>query len=171
MMSLIDQQKKDVNPRNTLDLFPTLQARTRTRREPIILMETKELENSRLYWQHCLVRVIMDFRRFLVRTIQRIINRAQRLKDRVIMVGKANNNYVIHFNNAHDLHFIWQHGSWSLKGAFMAMDIWRPNIVLSVVNLPIILIWVQLWGLPLKYQILIVVQCLTQTMGVVSYLD
>ena len=82
----------------------------------------------------------MDFKRFSVRTVQQIINRAWRLRDKITLVGKANNNYVIHFNNVHDFNFMWQHGPWSLNGALMAMDIWRPNLILIEVYLPLILI-------------------------------
>ena len=74
---------------------------------------------------------------FFVRTVQRIINR-------VSIVERAENNYVLHFNNSNDQHFIWQHSPWSLEGALMAIDLWRPNTVLSLVSLPLIPIWVPL---------------------------
>ena len=84
-------------------------------------------------------------------TIQKIINRAYRLKDRVIVVGQVDNNYVLHFNDSNDLHFIWLRSPWSLEKALMVVDVWRPKTVLNNVNLPMTLIWVQLWGLPLEY--------------------
>ena len=144
--------KEEANPSNIFGMFPAPQARPRAKWGPIIPMDTEELEHPCLFWKNCFIAILMNIRRFFVRTVQQIINRAWRLRDRVIVVGRANNNYVIQFNNVHDLNFMWQHGPWSLDGALMAMDIWRPNLILSEVYLPLIPIWVQLWELPLKYQ-------------------
>ena len=90
-----------------MGIFPPPQARPKARRGPIILVEFDELEESRDFWQNCLVGVIMDVRRFSVRTIQRIINSVWRLRDSVIVVGRANKNYILHFNDSRDQVFIW----------------------------------------------------------------
>ena len=68
------------------------------------------------------------------------------------VVGSEGNHFVLHFNNNQDQRFILEHGPWSLEGALMAMDVWRPNTPLNSVNLYYIQVWVQLWGLPLEYQ-------------------
>ena len=109
----------------------------------------------------------MDVRRFSVRTIQRIINNAWRVKDSVTMVGRANNNYILHFNDSRDQVFIWQHGLWPVDGALMAMDVWRPNTVLGEIILPMIPIWVQIWGLHLEYQMLGIARRLATILGIV----
>ena len=53
----------------------------------------------------------------------------------------------------------------------MAMDIWMPNLILSEVYLPLIPIWVQLWGLPLEYQNPTIARRFAQIMGVVTQVD
>ena len=113
----------------------------------------------------------MDFRRFLVRSIQRIINNVGRLGDRVTVVGRSNNNYVIHFNDSRDQVFIWHHGPWSIDGALMAMDAWILNTILEEVNLPLIPIWVQIWGFPLEYQIPDIATRLAHTIGIMDQID
>ena len=92
-----------------MGMFPPPQARPRARHRPIILVEFDELEESRDFWQNYLVGVIMDVKRFSVRTIQKIINNAWRVRDIVTVVESANNNYILHFNDSRDQVFIWQH--------------------------------------------------------------
>ena len=143
---------EEFNNISNLGIFPPPQVRPRAKKEPIILVNTEELEYDRIFWQNCLIGVFMDIKRFTIRTVQHIINKAWRLRDRVTVVGRNDNNYVIHFNDANGLHFIRQHGLWSLERALLALDIWRSNTNLNTVNLWNIPIWVQLWGLTLhKY--------------------
>ena len=152
---------------NFTGIFPPPLAKSRAKRGLIILVDIEVIEDSREFWQNCLIGMIMDFRRFSVRSVQRIINNAWRLRDRVTVVGRSNHNYVIHFNDSKDQVFIWQHRPWSIDWALMVMDVWRPNTVLGEVNLPLILIWVQIWGLPLEYQIPNIARKLAQTIGTV----
>ena len=53
----------------------------------------------------------------------------------------------------------------------MAIDVWRPNTVLNLVSLPLIPIWVQLWGLPLKYQSTDTARRLTQIISLIALVD
>ena len=39
-----------------------------------------------------------------------------------------------------------------MDGAFLVLDEWRPNLVLNKLQLNFVSLWVQLHGLPLKYQ-------------------
>ena len=127
-----------------MGMFPPPQARPKARCGPIIPVEFDELEESRDFWQNCLVGVIMEFKRFSVRIIQRIINNAWRVRDSVTVVGRVNSNYILHFNNSKDQVFIWHHGPWSVDGALMAMYACRSNIVLGEIILLMIPIWVQI---------------------------
>ena len=156
---------------NNLGVYPPSQARLRARRGPIIPVEMEEIEDSRDFWKNCFIGVLLDIRRYSVGAVQRIINRASRLRDRVTVVGRANNNYVLHFNDSNDLFFIWPNGLWSLEGAFMTVDVQRPNTILSEVNLPLIPIWVQLWGLPLEYQVSKMARRIAKIIGPVSQVD
>ena len=99
---------------NFTGIFPPPLAKSRAKRDPIILVDTEVIEDSREFWQNCLIGMIMDFRRFSVRSVQRIINNAWRLRDRVTVVGRSNHNYVIHVNDSKDQVFIWQHRPWSI---------------------------------------------------------
>ena len=86
------------------------QPRPKARCGCIIPVEFDKVQESRDFWKNCLVGVIIDVRRFSVRTIQRIINNAWRVRDIVTVVERANNNYILHFNDLRDQVFIWQHG-------------------------------------------------------------
>ena len=119
---MIDQLMKIQIPPQIFECFP-LQARPRASRRLIILVNTEELTLSRSYCQNCLIGVLIDIRKFSVRIVQNIINRAWRLRDVGSVVGRQGNNYVIHFNNAQDLQFIWQQIPWSLDGALVVCDL------------------------------------------------
>ena len=83
------------------------------------------------------------------------------------VVGREGNHFVLHFTNNQAQRFILEHGAWSLDGALMAMDVWRPNTPLNFVNIYYIQVWVQLWGLPLEYQ----QSGIAQTIETVSEVD
>ena len=87
------------------------------------------------------------------------------------MVGREGNHFVLHFNNNQDQRFILEHGAWSLDGALIVMDVWRPNTPLNSVNIYYIQVWVQLWGLPFKYQQPGIAQRIAQTIWTVSEVD
>ena len=118
-----------------LEIFPPPQVKTRARRGPIIPVAAKDLNNFRNFWHNCLIGITIDIRRFLIQMVQRSINRSWRIRDRVTMVGREWNYFVLHYNNNQDQRFILEHSPWSLEGALMAMDVWRPNTPLNSINL------------------------------------
>ena len=42
-------------------------------------------------------------------------------------------------------------GPWSIDGALLVLEKWRPNLVMNKFHLNFVSIWVQLHGLPLEY--------------------
>ena len=53
----------------------------------------------------------------------------------------------------------------------MEMVAWRPNTILGEIILPMIPIWVQIWGLSLEYQVLGIVRRLAAILGTVVQID
>ena len=58
---------------------------------------------------------------------------------------------MIHFDNVEDLEHMCSEGPWSVDGALLVLEKWRPNLVMSKLRLNFVSIWVQLHGLPLEY--------------------
>lgn len=59
---------------------------------------------------------------------------------------------MIHFDNVEDLEHMCSEGPWSIDGALLVLEKWRPNLVMNKLHLNFVSIWVQLHGLPLEYQ-------------------
>ena len=104
--NLVGRVRRAMNIMETLDFSSPL-TKPKVRRGPIIPFETEKLERSRQFWQHYLIGTLLDLRRFIVNTMQRFVNRAWSLRDRVTITGRGGNHYVFHFNNTMDLYFIW----------------------------------------------------------------
>ena len=62
-------------------------------------------------------------------------------------------------------------GPWSIDGALLVLEKWRPNIALSKMHLNFVSIWVQLHGLPLDYQCPELVERMGQMIGPVEKVD
>lgn len=101
-----------------------------------------EIEHHRQFWYHCALGFILDYRRFTVHHLQQTLNNAWRLKDRVTMVGREAYFYVLHFESQEDLLHVCEKGHWSVEGAFLIEEKWRPNLVLDSLGLNKINIWV-----------------------------
>ena len=71
----------------------TLIPRPSARKGPIIPFHSKKLENNRMFWQQYLIGTLLDFRRFSVETIKRLINRAWRLRESISIAERKGNNY------------------------------------------------------------------------------
>ena len=120
--------------------------------------------------RQCLIGTLIDLRRFTVPIMQRFINRAWNLRDRVTVVGRKGNHYIFHFN-PNDLNFMLLHGPWSIEGALLVLELCRQNTTFSTHTIIKTPIWGQLWGLPLEYQQPNFAQRISQTIGHVTQVD
>ena len=62
-------------------------------------------------------------------------------------------------------------GPWSVDGALLILEKWRPNLVISNLQVNYIAIWVQFHGLPVEYQYPKLAERMGQCMGVFERLD
>ncbi|XP_050269644.1 uncharacterized protein LOC126713816 isoform X1 [Quercus robur] len=67
-------------------------------------------------------------------------------------MGRESYFYIFHFEYVEDLLHICNEGPWAVDEALLVLERWRPNLVLSHLQLNYISVWVQLHGLPLEYQ-------------------
>lgn len=58
-----------------------------------------------------------------------------------------------------------------MDGALFILDQWRPNLVLGRLQLNFVSLWVQLYGLPLKYQYPELAKRIGQLMGIFERMD
>ena len=79
--------------------------------------------------------------------------------------------YIVHFEHTKDLNHICSKGPWSVEGALFVLEKWRPNLIINRLQLNYISVWVQLNGLPLKYQYLELAKYMSQLMGIVERVD
>ncbi|XVF53654.1 hypothetical protein PTKIN_Ptkin05aG0116100 [Pterospermum kingtungense] len=64
-----------------------------------------------------------------------------------------------------------EHGPWAFDGAILALEPWRPNTVLENFGIRRVLLWVQIRGLPLKFQFSEFAERLAQVIGNAIMMD
>ena len=84
----------------------------------------------------------------------------------VSVIGHDSFFYLIHFEVLEDLNHFCSERPWVVDGAFLILEKWRPNLVLNRLQLNFVSLWVQLHGLPLKYQHPELAECMGKIMGI-----
>nr|POE68186.1 uncharacterized protein CFP56_28996 [Quercus suber] len=105
-------------------------------------------------------------RKFSVGYLQHVLGFAQCLRGAVQVVGRESYFYILHFAHIEDLNHVCNKGSWSVDGALLIMEKWRPNLVLGKLQLNYVSLWVHLHGLPLEYQYPELAEKMGQIMGI-----
>lgn len=62
-------------------------------------------------------------------------------------------------------------GPWSVDGAFLGLEKWRPNLAFNRLHLNYASIWVQLHGLLLEYQYPEIAERMGQMIGLFEKVD
>lgn len=122
------------------------------RHGPILEADPDSIHMQRLFWGHCAMGFILDYRKFLVSHLQHLINSIERIRGAVTVVGRDSFFYMIHFEHMEDLEHMCFEGPWSMDGAFLFLEKWRPNLVMNRLHLNFVSIWFQIHVLPLEYQ-------------------
>ena len=105
------------------------------RHGPILEADPDSIHMQRLFWGHCAMGFILDYRKFLVSHLQHLINSIERIRGAVIVVGRDSFFYMIHFEHMEDLEHMCFEGPWSMDGAFLFLEKWRPNLVMNRLHL------------------------------------
>ncbi|GMQ06130.1 hypothetical protein CsSME_00050837 [Camellia sinensis var. sinensis] len=117
---------------------------------------TWQLEHHEL--SRCLIGYVADVRRFGSYLMQMHVNDLWHLEGSVYVYGRSKNHYVFLFERVGDMHRIVDNGPYAIQGALLIVDYWKPDLVLDGLIFDKILVWVQLYGLPLE--------CFTEEAGV-----
>ena len=141
------------------------------RHGPLVHSDPEEIAIQRDFWNLCAIGFILDYRKFSVRHLQQIIDNAWRIRGKVSVVGRESYFYILHFKFEDDLLHICNEGLWAVSGALLVLERWRPNLILSHLQLNFISIWVQFHGLPLKYQYPELAEKMGQMMGILEKVD
>ena len=141
------------------------------RHGPLLEADTEELSMQREFWGHCAIGFILDYRRFSVSHLQHLISSAWRIRGDVKVVGRDSSFYILHFEYLEDLNHMCSEGPWSVDGALLILEKWRPNLVISNLQVNYIAIWVQFHGLPVEYQYPKLAERMGQCIGVFERLD
>nr|POF10214.1 hypothetical protein CFP56_14152 [Quercus suber] len=70
-----------------------------------------------------------------------------------------------------DLEHMCSKGPWSMDGAFLILEKWRPNLVMNRLHLNFLSIWVHRHGLPLEYQYPKLAERMGHMIGVFKKID
>lgn len=114
---------------------------------------------------------ILDYRKFSIDHLKHIINVAWHIRGSVSIMGKDSCLYLLHFEFLDDLTHINNKGPWLVGEALFVLEKWRPNLVLSRLQLYYVSLCIQLHGLPLKYQYPELVEKMGQLMGIFERVD
>ncbi|KAI7983960.1 hypothetical protein LOK49_LG15G00962 [Camellia lanceoleosa] len=117
---------------------------------------TWQLEQHEL--ARCLIGYVADVRRFGSYLMQMHVNDLWHLEGSVPVYGRSKNHYVFLFERVGDMHRIVDNGPYAIQGALLIVDYWKPDLVLDRLIFDKMLVWVQLYGLPLE--------CFTEEAGV-----
>ena len=123
-----------------------------TRHGPLLEADPESIHMQHLFWSQCTLGFVLDYRKFSIVYLQHLIRSAWRLRRAVTVVGRDSFYYVIHFETMEDLEYMCSEGPWSIDGALLVLEKWRPILVMSKLHLNFVSIWVQLHGLPLEYR-------------------
>ncbi|XVF45891.1 hypothetical protein PTKIN_Ptkin02bG0244200 [Pterospermum kingtungense] len=163
--------KDGLNFNKPLNPVPSSQEKDKARRGPIFTVKDAGVANNGVFLQNCLIGTMVDTRRFSILTLQRLINNTWKFRDKVTVVSRSGNNYLVHFNDLRDLHYIWLHTLWSLEGALFVFDRWSSTVDFTSFIPSHIPVWVQFRGLPLEYQNPVLCLRLGQMIGEVLQLN
>uniref|UniRef100_A0A7N2RCH7 CCHC-type domain-containing protein n=1 Tax=Quercus lobata TaxID=97700 RepID=A0A7N2RCH7_QUELO len=141
------------------------------RHGPLLEADLEELCMQCEFWGHCAIGFILDYRRFSVSHLQHLISVAWRIRGAVKVVGRDSSFYILHFEYLEDLNHMCSEGPWSVDGALLVLEKWRPNLVISNLQVNYIAVWVQFHGLPVEYQYPELAERMGQCMGVFEKLD
>ena len=86
-------------------------------------------------------------------------------------MGRDSSFYILHFKFLEDLNHICSEGPWSVDGALLILEKWRPNLIIRNLQVNYIAVWVQFHGLPVEYQYSELAERMGQCMGVFERLD
>ena len=137
----------------------------------MVVADPSELSNWKDFWSNFAIGFILDYIKFSCGHLQHIINATWRIRDSVSIVGRDSYFYLLHFDHLDELNHICIEFPWSIDGALFVLEKWRPNLILSRLQLNYVSLWVQLHGLPLKYQYPKLVEKIGQLMGIFERVD
>ncbi|KAI8024193.1 hypothetical protein LOK49_LG03G03291 [Camellia lanceoleosa] len=106
----------------------------------------------------CLIGYVADVRRFGSYLMQMHVNDLWHLEGSVHVYCRSKNHYVFLFERVGDMHRIVDNGPYAIQRALLIVDYWKPDLVLDRLIFDKMLVWVQLYGLPLE--------CFTEKAGV-----
>ncbi|KAI8031189.1 hypothetical protein LOK49_LG01G01379 [Camellia lanceoleosa] len=109
---------------------------------------TWQLEHYEL--ERCLIGYVADVRRFGSYLMQMHVNDLWHLEGAVHVYGRSKNFFVFLFERVGDMHRIVDNGPYAIQGALLVVDYWKPELVLDRLIFDKMLVWVQLYGLPLE---------------------
>ncbi|KAI8024394.1 Uncharacterized protein LOK49_LG03G03155 [Camellia lanceoleosa] len=109
---------------------------------------TWQLEQHEL--ERCLIGYLLDVHRFGFYIMQLHVNDLWNLEGSVHVYARSKNHFVFLFERIGDMHRIVDNGSYVIQGALLIVDCWKPNLVLDRLIFDKMMVWVQLYGLPLE---------------------
>ncbi|KAI7998068.1 Uncharacterized protein LOK49_LG10G02488 [Camellia lanceoleosa] len=86
------------------------------------------------------------------------VNDLWHLEGSVHVYGRSKNHYVFLFERVGDMHRIVDNGPYAIQGVLLIVDYWKPDWVLDRLIFDKMMVWVQLYGLPLE--------CFTEEAGI-----
>ncbi|OMO98855.1 Endonuclease/exonuclease/phosphatase [Corchorus olitorius] len=127
--------------------------RPRAWRGPIFPVHQEELTEGRILWRHCVLAYMFDIRVFSVNYLQSLIRREWRSTGAIQVVGRQGKLYIIFVENEADRDKIVRRGLYAFQGAFFAVDWWHTNSPFRDIVPARVPVWLQIWDLPLEYQV------------------
>ncbi|KAI8029237.1 hypothetical protein LOK49_LG01G00590 [Camellia lanceoleosa] len=100
--------------------------------------------------ERCLIGYVVDVRRFGSYLMQIHVNDLWNLEGSVHVYGRSKNHFVFLFERMGDMDCVADNGPYALEWALLIVDYWKPDLVLDRLIFDKMMIWVQLYGLPLN---------------------
>lgn len=80
------------------------------RHGPLIEVDPDSVNMQRLFWGHCAMGYVLDYRKFSVAYLQHLIRFAWRTRGEVTVLGRDSFFYMIHFESLEDLEHMCSEG-------------------------------------------------------------
>lgn len=82
------------------------------------------------------------------------------------VVGHGANHFAFHFHNTADIHCVIEDVHYAIEGAFLALQQWIPDMVLSEFEITATPVWIRMLDMPLEYLYTPYITKLEQNVGI-----
>ena len=88
----------------------------------VIKPDLEDVGDQGTFWNCCAIGYLLDYKKFSVSCLQRLINSTWRIRGAVSVVGRESYFYILHFKSLDNLAHICSEGPWAVNRALLVLE-------------------------------------------------